>query len=61
MELPVELPIMTLPNATLFPQAMLPVFIFEPRYRQMLAEVLVGSRMFAVAMRKPRDPHLTFL
>ncbi len=53
MELPAELPIMTLPNATLFPQAMLPVFIFEPRYRQMLAEVLAGSRMFAVAMHKP--------
>jgi len=44
---------MTLPNATLFPQALLPLYIFEPRYRQMLAEALHSSRMFAVAMQKP--------
>ena len=44
---------MTLPNATLFPQALLPLHIFEPRYRQMLADALHSSRMFAVAMQKP--------
>lgn len=44
---------MTLPNATLFPQALLPLYIFEPRYRRMLADVLAGERMFAVAMQKP--------
>lgn len=44
---------MTLPNATLFPQAMLPLYIFEPRYRQMLNDVLAANRMFAVAMQKP--------
>lgn len=44
---------MTLPNATLFPQALLPLYIFEPRYRQMLADALHSSRMFAVAMQKP--------
>jgi Lon protease-like protein len=44
---------MTLPNATLFPQALLPLYIFEPRYRQMLAEVLQTNRMFAVAMLRP--------
>ena len=36
MKLPHEVPVMTLPNATLFPQALLPLYIFEPRYRQML-------------------------
>lgn len=45
---------MTLPNATLFPQVMLPLFIFEPRYRTMLAEALAGERMFAIAMRRTR-------
>ena len=45
---------MTLPNATLFPQALLPLYIFEPRYRQMLADALRTNRMFAVAMQKPR-------
>ena len=44
---------MTLPNAILFPQVMLPLFIFEPRYRRMLKDVLEGHRVFAVAMQKP--------
>ncbi len=44
---------MTLPNATLFPQALLPLYIFEPRYRQMLADALHSHRMFSVAMLKP--------
>ena len=44
---------MTLPNATLFPQALLPLYIFEPRYRQMLADALHSHRMFSVAMQKP--------
>src|SRR6185295_4337734 len=53
MKIPPEVPVMTLPNATLFPQALLPLYIFEPRYRQMLAEALKSNRMFAVAMQKP--------
>ena len=44
---------MILPEATLFPQALLPLFIFEPRYRRMLAESLDTHRLFAVAMLKP--------
>mgnify|MGYP005842843029 CR=1 FL=1 len=52
MKLPREVPVMTLPSATLFPQALLPLFIFEPRYRLMLAETLRTHRMFAVAMQK---------
>lgn len=44
---------MTLPNATLFPQALLPLYIFEPRYRQMLADALHTHRMFSVAMQRP--------
>ena len=44
---------MTLTGATLFPEALLPLHIFEPRYRKMLTEVLDGNRMFVVAMRKP--------
>ncbi len=44
---------MTLPNATLFPQSLLPLYIFEPRYRQMLADALHSTRMFAIAMQRP--------
>lgn len=43
---------MTLPSATLFPQALLPLYIFEPRYRKMLADALQSNRMFCVAMQK---------
>jgi ATP-dependent Lon protease len=53
MKLPSEVPVMTLPNATLFPQALLPLYIFEPRYRQMLLDSLNSNRMFSVAMQKP--------
>lgn len=47
--LPDEVPAMTLPNVTFFPQALLPLHIFEPRYRQMLRDVLASDRLFAVA------------
>jgi len=47
--LPDEVPVMTLPNTTFFPQALLPLHIFEPRYRQMLRDVLAANRLFAVA------------
>jgi uncharacterized protein len=53
MKIPRETPVMTLPNATLFPQALLPLYIFEPRYRQMLADALHSTRMFAIAQQKP--------
>jgi ATP-dependent Lon protease len=53
MELPAEVPVMTLPSATLFPQALLPLYIFEPRYRRMLSDALSTNRMFSVAMQKP--------
>jgi Lon protease-like protein len=53
MELPREVPVMTLPNSILFPQALLPLYIFEPRYRRMLSDALDSHRMFSVAMQKP--------
>src|ERR1043166_2303132 len=53
MDLPREVPVMTLPNAILFPQAMLPLYLFEPRYQRMLSDALGTHRMFSVAMQKP--------
>jgi ATP-dependent Lon protease len=53
MVLPYEVPVMTVANATLFPQALLPLHIFEPRYRRMLADCLKSHRMFALAMQRP--------
>jgi len=56
MKWPQAVPVMTLPNATLFPQAFLPLYIFEPRYRQMLEDTLHSHRVFSVAMQKPGTP-----
>lgn len=55
MEWPTEVPLMTLPNAILFPDAMMPLYIFEPRYRKMLEDALETNRMFSIAMRKPES------
>ena len=47
--LPDQVPVMTLPQVAFFPQALMPLHIFEPRYRQMLKDVLATDRLFAVA------------
>ncbi|HMD62169.1 MAG TPA: LON peptidase substrate-binding domain-containing protein [Opitutaceae bacterium] len=49
IRVPDEVPVMTLPNVAFFPQALLPLHIFEPRYRHMLRDVLSTNRIFAVA------------
>ncbi len=53
IDLPSEVPVMVLPGTLLFPHALLPLYIFEPRYRLMLAHALTGPRMFCVAMIRP--------
>lgn len=40
---------MTLPEVAFFPQALMPLHIFEPRYREMLRDTLATDRLFAVA------------
>jgi Lon protease-like protein len=52
--LPKQVPVMPLPGALLFPHALLPLYIFEPRYRQMLKHALTHHRMFCVALIKPQ-------
>ena len=49
LQVPTTVPVMTLPNTVLFPQALMPLHIFEPRYQEMLVDVLAGDRLFAVA------------
>jgi Lon protease-like protein len=59
--LPKQLPIMPLPGAVLFPHVLLPLYIFEPRYRKMLEHSLQNHRMFCVTLVKPSctDWHAT--
>jgi len=44
---------MVLPNAVLIPNALLPLHIFEPQYRQMLRWCLERDRLFSIALKKP--------
>jgi len=43
---------MVLPNAVLIPNSLLPLHIFEPRYREMLRWCLERERLFCIAMMK---------
>lgn len=43
-------PLFPLPNVVLFPRAVLPLHIFEERYRQMVGDVLLGSKQIAMAL-----------
>ena len=49
-----HVPVMPLSGALLFPNALLPLHIFEPRYQQMLEHALRAHRMFSVALIKPQ-------
>lgn len=51
--LPDQIPVMPLPGALLFPRALLPLYIFEPRYRAMLDHALKHHRMVSIALLKP--------
>ncbi|HKA86137.1 MAG TPA: LON peptidase substrate-binding domain-containing protein [Haliangiales bacterium] len=42
------LPVFPLPDLVFFPGTLLPLHIFEPRYREMIADVLAGARPLAV-------------
>ena len=45
-------PLFPLPNVVLFPHALLPLQIYEPRYRQMTADVLEGERLIAMGLMR---------
>jgi Lon protease-like protein len=47
------LPIFPLPNCVLLPGGLLPLHVFEPRYREMTRDVLAGSHLMAVARLRP--------
>jgi Lon protease-like protein len=54
IQLPDQVPVMPLSGALLFPHALLPLYIFEPRYQEMLEHALKEHRMFSVALLKPQ-------
>jgi len=56
----VRIPIFPLPGVVLFPGTLLPLHIFEPRYRAMVSRALAGERIIGMAMlsgsEAPVDP-----
>jgi Lon protease-like protein len=49
------LPVFPLPRVALFPRAILPLHVFEPRYRAMLADSLATHRCMALALIRDDD------
>jgi Lon protease-like protein len=48
-----HVPLFPLPGTVLLPGALLPLHVFEPRYRAMVAHALKGERLIAMALLKP--------
>ena len=52
---PMRLPIFPLPGAILFPRSQLPLHIFEPRYRDMVRDVLDGAGRIGMIQPKAAE------
>jgi hypothetical protein len=50
-----HIPIFPLPNVVFFPGTVLPLHVFEPRYRRLVNDVLGGDRRFAVFLQRPAE------
>lgn len=46
-------PVFPVPNVVLFPETLLALHVFEPRYRLMMDEVLKGSQSICMALLRP--------
>ncbi len=46
------IPIFPLPNVVFFPKTLLPLHIFEPRYRKMIKDTLTGSNRIGIVLLK---------
>jgi Lon protease-like protein len=51
--IPATIPIFPLPNAILFPKVLLPLHIFEPRYRVMIEDALAGEGVIGMVLLRP--------
>jgi Lon protease-like protein len=49
------IPLILLPECVLFPHALVPLYIFEPRYRAMLRYALTRERFFSIGTLKVSD------
>jgi Lon protease-like protein len=51
------LPLFPLHNVVLFPNVFLPLHIFEPRYREMVADAVASDRMIGMVLLRPGWEH----
>lgn len=51
--LPAEIPLFPLPETSLFPGVSRPFLIYEPRYREMIADALKGDRIIGMVRLRP--------
>jgi len=51
--LPPVIPLFPLPDVVLFPRMPLPLHVFEPRYRKMVADALAGHRTIGMTLLRP--------
>src|SRR5262245_23557279 len=51
--LPSTIPIFPLQDVMLFPNVSRPLYIFEPRYRAMIADALKGDRIIGMVLLRP--------
>ena len=47
------LPLFPLPNVVFFPRTRLPLHVFEPRYRQMVADAMAGDERIGMILLEP--------
>ena len=55
MSLPTILPLFPLPNVVLFPQVLLPLHIFEPRYREMVKDVEASEGLIGMILLRGEE------
>lgn len=48
-----NVPVFPLPGMVFFPRTVLPLHIFEARYREMIRDVMKGERLIAVSLLRP--------
>ncbi|HWN87242.1 MAG TPA: LON peptidase substrate-binding domain-containing protein [Vicinamibacterales bacterium] len=51
--LPTEIPLFPLPEVVLFPGVPRPLLVFEPRYREMVADALKGNKIIGMVLLRP--------
>lgn len=57
MAIPEVVPLFPLPNVVLFPRVSLPLHVFEPRYKKMVADALAGHQTIGMSLLRPGWQH----